>query len=209
MFHQLRYLYHKFHWRITNYCTHLELRSAGVELGDGIRFFGMPVVRQCPQSKIVIGPHVLMISCSHYTALGVNHPVVLRTLQQGAEIILGDRVGISGGSICAAQRVEIGAATLLGANVTVADTDFHSINPNLRKITDYRHIGVAPVKIGTRVFIGTNSIILKGVTIGDNSIIGAGSVVTKSIPANVLAAGTPCRVLRPLTEAELSVPSTC
>ncbi len=57
--------------------------------------------------------------------------------------------------------------------------------------------------IGCRVFIGTNFIVLKGVTIGDNTVIDAGSVVTKSIPCNVVAAGNPCRPLRSLTAEEL------
>jgi acetyltransferase-like isoleucine patch superfamily enzyme len=209
LFHLFRSYYHKIYWRITNVWCGLELRSAGIELGTGVKFFGLPVVQRCTRSRIIFHEAVLLVSSSHYTALGVNHPVVVRTLQAGAKIILGARVGISGGSICAAQAIDIGPDTLLGANVTVTDTDFHSLNPHTRSAADYTQIGVAPVKIGARVFIGTNSIILKGVTIGDNSIIGAGSVVTKSIPANVIAAGNPCRVIRALTELELRPPQSC
>ena len=197
-----RIFFHKLYWRFTNIYAHFELRASGVVIGAGSLFFGLPVIKMAKGSKITIGEQAMLISTSHYTALGVNHPVVLRTLQSGASIVLGTRVGISGGSICAVQSVEIGADTLLGANVTIADTDFHSINPHYRRTTDYSRIGVAPVKIGSRVFIGTNAIVLKGVTIGDNTIIGAGSVVTKSIPANVIAAGNPCRVIRNLTEVE-------
>jgi acetyltransferase-like isoleucine patch superfamily enzyme len=133
----------------------------------------------------------------------VNHPVVLRTLRPGASIRIGAHVGISGGSICAADTVTIGDGTLLGANVTVADTDFHPINPHKRQESG-QHGASAAVAIGRNVFIGTNSIILKGVHIGDNAVIGAGSVVTKSIPADVIAAGNPCRPIRSLTSEELS-----
>jgi maltose O-acetyltransferase len=61
-----------------------------------------------------------------------------------------------------------------------------------------------PVRIGNNVWIGGSTVICPGVTIGDNSIIGAGSVVTKDIPANVVAVGNPCRVLRPMTAEELA-----
>ena len=59
-----------------------------------------------------------------------------------------------------------------------------------------------PIVVGNNVWIGAGSIILGGVTIGDNTVIGAGSVVTKNIPANVIAVGTPCRVLRKITEKD-------
>jgi len=106
---------------------------------------------------------------------------------------------MSGGAICSAQSVTIGEGTLLGANVVIADTDFHPIVPEGRRYS-HADVAVAPVTIQENVFIGMNSLILKGVVIGANSVIGAGSVVTKSIPANVIAAGNPCRVLKPLVE---------
>lgn len=146
-----------------------------------------------------------MISKSFATALGVNHPVVLRTLRAGAHIRIGDGARISGGSICAAEYVEIGAGTMLGANVMIADTDFHSLSVTGRAVRghDAAFIAVKPVIIGENVFIGADSIVLKGVSIGANSVIGAGSVVTRNIPGNVIAAGNPCRVTRPLSAGEV------
>ena len=143
----------------------------------------------------------MLISVSFATALGVNHPVVLRTLSREAEIEIGSHVGISGGSICATRSVVIGDKTMIGANVTITDTDFHSLSPQRRAVEGDVGIG-KPVTIGKNVFIGTNVIILKGVSIGDNSVIGAGSIVTKSIPPNVIAAGSPCRTIRALEEDE-------
>jgi acetyltransferase-like isoleucine patch superfamily enzyme len=82
--------------------------------------------------------------------------------------------------------------------VIICDTDFHGLRPDERQSTS-AHIRTArPVKIGTNVFIGARSIVLKGVNIGNNSVIGAGSVVTNHIPGNVVAAGNPCRIVRPL-----------
>ncbi|MDR3762482.1 MAG: acyltransferase [Acidobacteriota bacterium] len=165
--------------------------------------FGAPIIDRYPGSRIVLGKRVMLISDAFATALGVNHPVVLRTLAAGAEIRIGDRVGISGGSICAALRVEIGDESLLGANVTIADTDFHSLAPGRRSGDGCGTAASAGVRIGRRVFLGTNSMVLKGVSIGDNSVIGAGSVVTRDIPANCIAAGNPCRKLRDLSAGEL------
>lgn len=174
------------------------LRAIGVELGQGIDIIGLPMVSRWRDSRIAIGGHTILCSSIYSTALGVNHPVVLRTLRPGAQLIIGDRVGISGATICAAVRVCIGSDTMLGANVTVVDTDFHSISPATRHSQVPADIATAPVEIGQNVFVGMGSIILKGVYIGDNSVIGAGSVVSRSIPANVIAAGNPCRVLRQL-----------
>lgn len=173
------------------------MRAHGVELGRAVTFYGCPVVCRVPDSTITIGDGVALCSRSRDTALGVNHPVVLRTLEPKARIVIGKNVGISGGSICAAVEVVIGEGTLLGANVTIADTDFHPVSSLARRY-DNSGIATAPVAIGKNVFIGTGAIILKGVTIGDNSVIGAGSVVTRSIPSNSIAAGNPCRVLKPL-----------
>lgn len=175
----------------------LNLRSSGVEMGASITLLGRPIVSQASGSKIQIGDRVVLCSDSTKTALGVNHPVVLRTLSPQARIVIGNDVGMSGGTICAAQSVTIGAGTLIGANVTIADTDFHPLAPVERRYSR-ADVAVAPVVIEENVFIGTDCLILKGVHIGENSVIGAGSVVTKSIPANVIAAGNPCHVVKPL-----------
>ena len=97
----------------------MRMRAQGVELGVGVRFYGIPIVGRVKDSRIRIGDRVVLCSDSRFTALGVNHPVVLRTLCPDAEIIIGNDCGISGGSICAAIRVELGNECLLGANVTI------------------------------------------------------------------------------------------
>ena len=183
----------------------LAIVSSGINRQGHVDAIGRPIVQVFPGSSICLGRDVTIISASFATALGVNHPVVLRTLRPGARIKIGDRVGISGGSICAAQLVEIGEESMLGANVTIADTDFHSLRPHYRSGHTDPSIAVEDVIIGKRVFVGANSIILKGVTIGDNAVIGAGSVVVKSIPANVIAAGNPCRIIREMTVQEVAI----
>ncbi len=88
--------------------------------------------------------------------------------------------------------IYVGDFVMFGPNVTVA-TAGHPVNPELRRKTAQFNI---PVKIGNNVWIGAGAILLPGVCIGENSVIGAGSVVTKDIPSNVVAVGNPCRILR-------------
>lgn len=195
-------------WRkLVNVCVSFVgtwwLKYLGVRCEHRLTLYGLPVVSVASASRMEVGRNVVLCSSSAHTALGVDHPVVLRTLTPGAELVIGDDVGISGGSICASRRVIIGSRVMLGANVTIADTDFHPISPDNRRYnTDPRRVNTADVIIGENVFIGTNSIVLKGVTIGDNSVIGAGSVVSRDIPPDVIAAGNPCTVVRKLNDQE-------
>lgn len=93
----------------------------------------------------------------------------------------------------------VGNNVLFGPNVTVS-AGTHPIHPELRSKQAQYNI---PIHIGNNVWIGANSVILPGVNIGDNSVIGAGSVVTRDIPSNVVAVGNPCRVLREINENDM------
>lgn len=93
-------------------------------------------------------------------------------------------------------KITIGKKVMLGASVTIA-TVGHPINPEMRE-----YMYTDPVTIGDNCWIGANVTICPGVTIGKNSVIGAGSVVTKDIPANCVAAGNPCKIIRPIDERD-------
>lgn len=93
-------------------------------------------------------------------------------------------------------NITIGKAVMFGANVVIA-TVGHPIRPDMRQ-----YMYAAPVVIGDNCWIGANVTICPGVSIGENTVIGAGSVVTKDIPANVVAVGNPCRVLRAIDERD-------
>jgi galactoside O-acetyltransferase len=95
-------------------------------------------------------------------------------------------------------HIYVGDCTMFGPNVTVA-TAGHPILPELRE-QGYQYN--FPVHIGKNCWIGAGALILPGVTIGDNTVIGAGSVVTKDIPANVVAVGNPCRVMREISDRD-------
>jgi acetyltransferase-like isoleucine patch superfamily enzyme len=154
---------------------------------------------------LIIGDNVVLCSKAEYTDLGVSRPCVIRTLRPDARIRIGRDTGISGAAICAASSIDIGKECLLGAGVVIADTDFHPIAPRGRRFAkNYDSIGAMPVVIEDNVFIGANTIVLKGVRIGRNSVIGAGSVVSADIPADVVAAGVPARVLKSLGQGEAS-----
>lgn len=92
----------------------------------------------------------------------------------------------------------VGDNVMFGPNVTLA-TAGHPINPELRIKAAQFNI---PITIGNNVWLGAGVIVMPGVNIGDNSVIGAGSVVTKDIPANVVAVGNPCRVMREINERD-------
>lgn len=95
-------------------------------------------------------------------------------------------------------HIYVGDGTMFGPNVTVA-TAGHPVLPELRE-KGYQYN--MPVRIGNRCWIGAGAIILPGVTIGDGTVVGAGSVVTKDLPAGVVAVGNPCRILREINERD-------
>ena len=138
--------------------------------------------------------------------------------QSGGKIILGDyfKMGI-GCVINAVDSVTIGNYTAMADNVHITDNNNHPVNPSYRKYMRingddesrrWKHSAHAPVVIGENCWIGRNVSIMKGVTIGDNCVIAANSVVTKSIPANCIAAGNPAKVVKTNIE-EIPAPTTC
>lgn len=126
----------------------------------------------------------------------------------GCNIYIGDRVYINFNAIfldCA--EIRIGNDVFIGPNASFL-TPIHPLLPSDRNQrvkedgTRYMIEAATPITIGNDVWVGGNVSFLPGVTVGDGSVIGAGSVVTKSIPPGVIAVGNPCRVVRELTEAD-------
>jgi len=182
------------------------LRRNGLSVGSGTRFIGAPILSLAAGSSIEIGRRCLLISRGSATALGVNHAMVIRTLRSGAHIKLGDGFRASGVTICAASEIVVGARCVIGANATIVDTDFHSLDPVVRTSThDAQSAVTRPVELGDDVFIGGGSYVLKGVRIGPRAVVGAGSVVTGEVAAGAIVAGNPARqvglVLEPRTKS--------
>ena len=118
-------------------------------------------------------------------------------LENGASLNIGNNVGMRSTSMWIHESVTIGDNVKIGACVLITDTDAHPLDYKIRRISN-EGTKSAPIEIEDDVWVGAHSIILKGVTIGARSIIGAGSVVTKSIPADCVAAGNPCKVIKTL-----------
>ncbi len=122
---------------------------------------------------------------------GVKLDVCSADPSRPARLVLGDGVSVGDRTqIHAGERVEIGAGTLISWDCVIMDRDYHHPDGGAER--------TAPVRIGRNVWIGCRSIILKGVTIGDGAVIGAGAVVTRDVPAGMLAVGNPARVIRPV-----------
>lgn len=172
----------------------------GVKVGSGVKVYGSPILIRGPRSEIRIGDGASLISNSkRCTASALFTPVRLRTYGQESRIIIGKRVGLNGTNITARSKsIIIGDNTMIAPNVLIMDSDFHAPwPPELRPVSPGFEYD-KDVIIGENVWIGSQSIILKGVCIGNNTIVAAGSVVTKSIPANVMVCGVPAKVIRSL-----------
>lgn len=120
----------------------------------------------------------------------------------GASIIIGNNVGMSSPCLWSHTSITIGNNVNIGGDCILMDSDAHSLNYLDRRIPklDYLNKKNLPIIIEDDVLIGSRCIILKGVTIGARTVIGSGSVVTKSIPPNCIAAGNPCKVIRYINE---------
>jgi galactoside O-acetyltransferase len=147
--------------------------------GKGVIKFGKNV-----QFGVTASPNFY----SHYAYLEVRHAE--------SSILIGDNVSINNAfSAIAFSKISIGNDVLIGVNCSIIDTDAHEIDPERRM---GRNPNTASVMIDDNVFIGSNVTVLKGIRIGRNSVIGNGSIVTKDIPDNVIAAGNPARIIRTL-----------
>ncbi|OON65688.1 acyltransferase [Hymenobacter sp. CRA2] len=169
----------------------------GRRLGPQVQLFGLPLLQVPNWANVRFGRRLCLISDAYFSEPGISHPVIIRLLNPEAKLTIGDDVGISGGGICVQTEVRIGNGVMLGANAFITDTDFHPLLSENRRYS-YDHVGTRPVVIEDNVFIGMNSIILKGVRIGRNAVIGAGSVVSRDVPANEIWAGNPARFVKAL-----------
>ncbi|MFZ5570353.1 MAG: acyltransferase [Thermodesulfobacteriota bacterium] len=160
----------------------------GISLGRGCVFHGMPFFRRHPGSTIRIGSECRFLSLPSSNLIGINKPCMLSTLAEEAEIAIGESCGFSGTVIGCAERIVLGDNVRCGANTVITDTDWHG--------DDKRAGRNGPVVIGNDVWLGINVTVLKGVTIGDNTLVGAGSIVNRSLPPNVVAAGNPAKIIR-------------
>lgn len=147
--------------------------------------------------SIRFGDDVVINSGCRFDPIGGDTYTMFRTIGTG-KIVIGNDVGISNSTIVARKKVRIEDKVRIGASCKIYDNDFHSLDILHRLSANDTHITSCEVIIKKGAFIGAHSIILKGVEIGADSIIGAGSVVTKDIPAGEIWGGNPARFIRKL-----------
>jgi acetyltransferase-like isoleucine patch superfamily enzyme len=167
----------------------------GVPWGRRWRIFGRPIIQRHRGSTIDLGDGLELRSSLRSNPLSPYHPVVFSTRSASAVISVGCDCGFTGATLVAEQHIEIGNRVLIGANASIVDTDFHPLS------TERRHENInagtsRPIEIGDDVFIGMNSLVLKGVTLGDACVVGAGSVVSNDVPPKAVVAGNPARIVR-------------
>lgn len=142
--------------------------------------------------KYIIGNNVLINSRPDENPIG-GYRTVFRTLKNNASIQIGNNVGMSQAILCAAEQIIIEDNVLLGSGCKIFDTDFHSLSYQIRIFQGDNDVKHKPIHVKEGAFIGTDAMILKGVTVGKHSIIGAKAVVTKNVPDNEIWAGNPAR----------------
>ena len=157
--------------------------------------------------KLKIGNDFLFTSGDNINPISRNLRGVFYFAAPSATIEIGDRVGMSSVCLWAKERITIGNDVSIGADCLIMDNDAHPHDFEMRrryeinrsdKDSYQNNIPTAPIVIGDDVWIGARCQILKGVHIGNRSIIAAGSVVTKDVPMDVIAGGNPCRIIRHL-----------
>lgn len=171
------------------------LRTYGAVLGKNIQIPGK-VHWLIRGSKVRVGDNLYFSSGDAVNPIGSNLQGAIY-VESGASLTIGNDVGMSSTRMWIHESVTIGDNVKIGACVLITDTDAHPLDYLARRTSNDRTKS-APIIIEDDVWVGAHSIILKGVTIGARSIIGAGSVVTKSIPADCVAAGNPCKVIKTL-----------
>ena len=169
------------------------LRANGAVLGKNVCIPGK-VLWTIRGGEISIGDNFYFSSGNGVNPIAGNSQGAVY-VKSGACLKIGDKVGMSSTRMWVHEGVVIGDNVKIGACVLITDTDAHPMDYMARRTTN-EGTKSAPIVIEDDVWIGAHTIILKGVTIGARSVIGAGSVVTRSIPADSVAAGNPCRVIK-------------
>lgn len=168
------------------------------QIGKNSKVWGKIYVVLYGNGRISIGDNCRIVSSAIRSGMSIFSKAKFTAYDSG-RITIENNVSMSGTTITSKKKVVIGEHTMISPNVIIIDTDFHSLWPPEERFNLCDSKLDKEVVIGKNVWIGSNSIILKGTIIGDNSIIGAGSVVSNDIPANSLAAGNPAKVIRSLT----------
>ena len=157
------------------------------EVRGNIKLFG--------HGECFFGENVVINSSLRSNPIGGAEKTII-SISEGAKLEIGENTGISNTTIVCRKHIRVGKNVRIGGNTCIYDTDFHSLDLKKRISANDDDIKCREIVIADGAFIGAHCIILKGVTIGENSIVGAGSVVTKDIPDNEIWGGNPVKFIR-------------
>lgn len=184
------------------------LRS-GIEFNPSHRIVGrlriikngwiLRVLTCCENGLLIIGNNFKCNNKVTSNSIGLIQPCVFNIATRGSRIVIGNNVGISGSTINATTTITIGDNVLIGSGCLITDTDSHPLHWKDRLDDKNELTARAPITICDNVFIGARSIILKGVTIGEGSVVGAGSVVSKDVPPYTVVCGNPAKIVKTLS----------
>ena len=193
----LRVIYYKiarlYSWLVSSFKFYLN----NVKYHRDFVGYGIPILDINMQGRFSIGKG-FWFNSGKYHAMGGRQQQCYFVVAKGGEMTIGDNVGVTSVAFICHNKISIGNNVKIGINTVIYDTDFHSLDARMRNSNPERIDGVKtkPVIIHDGAFIGGHTTILKGVTIGKNSIVGAGSVVFESIPDEQIWAGNPARYIR-------------
>lgn len=171
---------------------------AKIKYRHSVKFNGYTICFAFSDSSIIFkqGKEKTIINSDFISNMVGLYQRSIIVARYGGKVTIGSGCGISGSTIYAMKEIKIGDNVLIGGNCKIIDNDFHPLPASLRINQKHEDIKKRPISIGDGCFIGANSIILKGTTLGCNCVVGAGSVVSGAFPDNVIIAGNPAKVLR-------------
>lgn len=165
-----------------------------IKYGKELKLKGTPIIIN--KGVLELGNNVTIKSSFLSNLIGLYQRTIICARTKNAKINIGNNVGMSGVTIYAREKINIGDNTLIGANVKIMDNDFHPLDVEDRLNDIKEKIKTRPVIIGKNCFIGCNVIILKGTILGDGCVVGAGSVVSGIFDNNSVIAGNPGKIIR-------------
>ena len=185
--------------RLSTVRSKLSLLLQGCPFGNGFETSGRCSFKARRGGSIKLGEQVRFLAGWRSIRVGLAGPVLLQTFGDGI-IEIGDQSGGSAVVLSSRSMIKIGKNVNLGGNARIFDHDFHALDPAHRRLgldDQAPHIRSAPVEIGDDVFVGANAIILKGVTLGERTIVAAGAVGFKGdYPPDSMLAGNPAEIVR-------------
>ena len=180
-------------WWSTFYTLYLSMHPR-VSLGRSLSVSGRMYWMIDQNGTLEIGDNVRINSGPAVNAFGGHRRMIVCVLS-GGKLIIGDGVGLSSSTLVCQNCIEIKQNVMIGGACDIVDTDFHPADSALRLKHDTKRVRTAPISIGESAWVGGKVLILKGLAIGAEAVIGAGSVVTRSIPSGQIWAGNPVKRL--------------